>query len=232
MAQCKWCGRSDDSLNLTEKGLCETCSPVITVDISNRLGMIKYCKKIVRESEEPNTLLAKSDLIVEQAQALLEYEKRGIPTIRPSPSKLIQAYRQGREALILKCAESMVEKAVAATEALTSTDTKISWLKKIFPRIQQYKTSTDNHELFDDLEQRVIHLIQQTQLTGYLEKAREAVRKGHEKRALDLYKSALHFLKEDETDEALRQENMPAVEAKIAELEGVEEPESPNDSAT
>jgi hypothetical protein len=232
MAQCKWCGRSDESLNLTEKGLCETCSPAITMDISNRLGMIKYCKKLVKESEEPNTLLAKSDLIVEQAQALLEYEKRGIPTIRPSPSQLIQAYREGREALILKCAESMVEKAVAATEALTSTDTKISWLKKIFPKIEQYKTGVDNEELFGALEQRVTHLIQQTQLTGYLETARDAERKGNEKRALDLYNSALHFLKDDETDETLRQENMPAVEAKIAELEGAEEPESPNHKTT
>jgi len=232
MAQCKWCGRSDESLHLTEKGLCETCSPAITMDISNRLGMIKHCKKALKESEEPNTLLAKSDLIVEQAEALLEYEKRGIPTIRPAPSELIRTYREGRDTLILKCAESMVEKAVAATEALTSTDTKISWLKKIFPKIEQYKTRVDNQELFDALERSVTQLIQQTQLTGYLEKARDAVRKSQEKRALDLYKSALHFLKDDETDQTLRQENMPAVEAKIAELKGAEEPESPNDKAT
>jgi len=228
MAECKWCGRSDESLDVTEKGLCDTCSPAVTMDISNRLGMIKYCKKIINESEEPDVLLAKSDLIVEQAQALLEYEKRGIPTIRPAPSKLIQAYREGRDALILKCAESTVEKAMAATEALTSADTKISWLKKIFPKIEQYRASTDNHQLFDALERKLTTLIQQTQLQDYLEKARDAELKGHEKRALDLYNSALHFLKEDETDETLRQENLAPVEAKIAEFSKAEEDERAN----
>jgi len=229
MAQCKWCDRSDESLQVTQKGLCETCSSGVVMDISNRLGMIKYCKKTIDESEELDTLLSKTDLIVEQAEALLEYEKRGIPTIRPSPSKLLDAYREGRDALILKCAERKVEKAVAATEALTSADTTISWLSKIVPEIQQYKTRAENQQPFEALEKRVANLIHQTQLGAYLENARDAELKGHRKRSLDLYNGALQFLKNDEVDETLRQENIPAIEAKIAELSEAEEKGRGND---
>jgi len=230
MAQCKWCGRSDVSPQETEKGLCETCSPGIVMDIRNRLGMIKHCKKLIDESEDMDTQLSKIDLIVEQAEALLKYEKGGIPTIRPSPSELIHAYREGRDALILKCAERKVEKALAATGVLTDADTKISWLSKILPEIQQYKTRADSEELLDALEKRVTRLIQQTQLSAYLEKARDAELKGHRKRALDLYNSALHFLENDETDESLRQYNISAVEAKIDELSEADEEESSNDA--
>jgi hypothetical protein len=201
------------------------------MDISNRLGMIKHCKKAIDESEDLDAQLAKVDLIVEQAEALLEYEKRGIPTIRPSPSKLIQAYREGRDALILKCAERKVEKAVAATEVLTDTDTKISWLKRIPSEMQQYRARADNRETLDALEGKVMHLIHQTQLGAYLENARNAELKGHRKRALELYRAALQFLKNDEMDKAFRQGNMPAIEAKIAELSKTGEAEPDENGA-
>ena len=231
MAQCKWCGHSDESLQVTEDGFCETCSSAITMDITNRLRMIKHCKKLMAESEELDTQLSKSDLIVEHAEALLEYEKRGIPTIQPSPSELIRTYREGRDALILKCAERAVQNALAAAEVLTSTETKISWLSKILPKIQGYRTRADNQGFLDALEKKVINLIHHTRLRAYLEEARDAEVKGHRERALDLYSGALHFLQNDEISESLREENISAIEAKIAELEGAEEAEPEENGA-
>ena len=218
MAQCKWCGRSGESLHVTENGLCDTCGPGVVMDITNRARMINHCKKLVEESKELDTRLSNCDIIAENAEALLEYETRGIPTIRPLPSELIHTYRDGRDDLILKGVEREVENAVAAADILTSADTKVNQLSKMLLTIQGYKTKTGSPGLLDDLEKRLTNLIHQAQLNGYLEEARQAEVKGQRDQELDRYNDALHFLKRDDIDDSLRQENISVVEAKIDEL--------------
>jgi hypothetical protein len=187
--------------------------------------MINRCKKLIGESKKLDERLSECDNLVEHAEALLEYEKRGIPTIEPSPSELVRTYREGRDDLIVKGAEREAENALAAAEVFANADTKVSRLSKMLLKIQEYKTRLDKAGRLDALEKRMADLTHQTQLTGYLEEAREANIKGRHRRALELYKYALHFLESEGVGESLRQDNLPAVEAKIAELVGAEEGE-------
>lgn len=225
MANCKWCGCSGEVLDVTEDGLCSACEPVVSMEINNRLRMINRCKKLIGESEKLDERLSECDNLVEHAEALVEYEKREIPTIEPSASELVRTYREGRDELIVKGAEREAESALAAAEVFADADTKVIQLSKMLLKIQEYKTRLGKAGRLDDLEKRMADLTHQTQLTGYLEEAREANIKGRHRRALELYNSALHFLESEVVSEALRQDNLPAVEAKIAELIALEQGE-------
>ena len=225
MANCKWCGCSGEVLDVTEDGLCSACEPVVSMEINNRLRMINRCKKLVGESEKLDEQLEECDNLVEHAEALVEYEERGIPTIEPSASELVRTYREGRDDLIVKGAEREAENALAAAEVFANADTKVSQLSKMVLKIQEYKAKLHKAGRLDALEQRMAELTHQTQLKGYLEEAREAKIKGRHRRALELYNYALHLLESEVVSEALRQDNLPAVEAKIAELIALEQGE-------
>jgi hypothetical protein len=225
MGKCKWCKRSGESLRVTRKGLCRTCEPGVTMEVKNRSRMINHCKKLMGNSSELEAHLSQCDHLVEHAEALLQYEERGIPTVRPAPSDLIREYRDGRDDLIVRWAEREAENALAAAEVLTSPDTKVSQLSKVLLRIQKYKMYLGSAGRLDALEKKVAEMAHQIQLTGYLEEARDADIRGLRKRAFDLYKYALHFLESEGVEESLREENLPAVEAKVAELTEPEEVE-------
>ena len=66
----------------------------------------------------------------------------------------------------------------------------------------------------------MVGLNHQTQLNAYLDEAKKAEFKGQRKKALDRYYDALYFLKHDEIEDALQQEHLSAIEAKINELGG------------
>jgi len=225
MAKCKLCGRSGESLRVTKRGLCEMCEPGVTMEVNNRSRMINHCKKLVEESKELEAQLSQCDHIAEHAEALLQYEERGIPTIKPSPSELIRVYRDGKDDLILKNAEREAESALAATEIMAGPEAKAGHLSKALAKIREYKTKLDKAGHLGALEKKMADLVHQTQLTVYLEEARDADIRGLRKRALELYNYALHFLESEGVSESLREGNLPAVEAKIAELVGPEEGE-------
>jgi hypothetical protein len=193
--------------------------------------MINHCRKLVEESKELDEQLSQCDSLAEHAEALLQYEERGIATIRPLPSELIRVYRDGKDDLILRSAEREVESAIAAAKVMAGPDAKASQLSKALAKIRDYKTKLGKAGHLDAVERKMADLVHQTQLTVYLDEARDADIRGLRKRALELYKYALHFLEGEGISESLRQDNLPAVEAKIAALIGPEEGEEEEEKA-
>ncbi|MDP2718538.1 MAG: hypothetical protein Q8P44_01700, partial [Dehalococcoidia bacterium] len=47
--------------------------------------------KLIEESKNTKTRVSRCDLLIQHAQALLEYERKGIP-LNPSPSQLLSQY--------------------------------------------------------------------------------------------------------------------------------------------
>lgn len=69
------------------------------------------------------------------------------------------------------------------------------------------------------MEIKVRKFLHETQLNAFLEEARKAEFKGNKKKALDQYKEALYFLRNDEIDDSLQAGKIKEIEKKISELE-------------
>jgi hypothetical protein len=187
--------------------------------VQQRARIINDSLKLIETSKKVDTRISRCDLVLEHAAALAEYEKRGIATIEPSPSSLLQEYAKRRDKLILQGLEAEVETAQARAKVATTTTSKINQLSEALLKVQRYKTETSNANALSELEAKLHGLIHQTQLDAYLDKAGKAEFKGRRKQALDQYYEALYFLKHDEIDDSLQADHISAIEAKIAELE-------------
>jgi len=220
MAKCKYCGRSGLFLSVTREGLCKTCHPIVAMDVGQRGRIINDSVRLIEESKKLDTQISRCNLLLEHAAALAEYEKRGIPTVKPPPSALLREYTERRDELILQGLEAVVETAQARASVATTTKPKINQLSKALLKVREYKTKTSDPASLDALETKLVSLIHQTELDGYLDRARKAEFKGRWKKALDQYYEALYFLKHDEIDDSLQADHISAIEAKIAELEG------------
>lgn len=76
-----------------------------------------------------------------------------------------------------------------------------------------------NKSKLDEMEIKVRKFLHETQLNAFLEEARKAEFKGNKKKALDQYKEALYFLRNDEIDDSLQAGKIKEIEKKISELE-------------
>lgn len=91
MAQCKMCGRKGLLLSVSADGLCRSCAPIVVMDVQQRGRIIKDSMKLIEESKNTKTRVSRCDLLIQHAQALSEYERKGIP-LNPSPSQLLSQY--------------------------------------------------------------------------------------------------------------------------------------------
>lgn len=92
MGLCRMCGRKGLLLSVSKSGLCKSCDSIVVIDIQQRARTIDDCMKSIDKSKNNKTRLARCNLLLGHAQALLEYEHKGIPTISPPPSHVVSEY--------------------------------------------------------------------------------------------------------------------------------------------
>jgi hypothetical protein len=155
MPKCKWCGRSGLLLSISKKGLCKDCDAGVVMEVTRTGQVIQESLEIIEKSKKLDTQLSRLDVIHELASKLKRYEDRGIPTIKPSPSKLLQDITDQRNELILKGLETEIENAWAKASVATTITTKINHLSKALLTIREYRTKIDNQELLDGLERKI-----------------------------------------------------------------------------
>lgn len=218
MAECKMCGRKGLFLSVSANGLCKSCEPIVVMDVQQRGRIINDSRKLVAESKNMKTRLSRCDLLIEHAQALLEYEHKGIPTVSPSPSQLLSEYTAMRNQIVLEGVTAEVEKALTKAEIAVTPRTSINEANKALLKILEGKQELRDQAKLDQLEARVRRFSHETQLNAYLEAARKAEFTGQKKKALEQYQEALYFLKTDEIDDLSQAEEISKIEAKISEL--------------
>lgn len=218
MGQCKMCGRKGFFLAVSVNGLCNACERIVVMDVQQRRRIIDDCMKLVAESKNMKTRLSRCDLLVEHAQALLEYEHKGIPTTSPSPSQVLTEYTAMRDQIVLEGVAAEVEKVLAKAEIAATPRTSINEANKALLKIREGRQELHDQAKLDQLEACVRRFSHETQLNAYLEAARKAEFKGQKKKALDQYQEALYFLRSDEIDDSLQAEKIAEIEAKISEL--------------
>lgn len=220
MGQCKNCGHSGWFLSISELGLCNDCHGFISSDISNRSRIISESAKIIAKSKKLDVQLSRYDLMIEQLEALKQYEEKGIPTVDEPPSKWLQECKKRKDEFIYEGLKLELKDAQNKTEITTSMTAKINQLSKVLVKIREYKDKIKNPSDLNLLEKTASDFIHKIQLNSYLDAANKAEFKRQPKKALDQYYEALYFLKHDDIDDSFQKEHISNIEQKIAELGG------------
>ena len=101
MAQCILCGEKSLFLSVSANRLCKRCDPVVVKDVQQRSQIINDCRKTITKRINAKLKLFFCDRLIENAKELIDYERKGIPTITPLPSEFVSEYGSYREQIIL-----------------------------------------------------------------------------------------------------------------------------------
>ncbi len=140
MPQCKWCSKKGFFLSLSKKSLCKSCQLMIETKINNHARVIKSNIKVLGASEEKEKNINHCDEIIEKARELLRYEKKGISTIDPSPSKLIKEFTTTHDKLIIKSVPEKVNEALLSAESALLPYNEIYSINEVLNKIKTVRT--------------------------------------------------------------------------------------------
>jgi len=140
MPQCKWCDKKGFFLSLSKRGLCKSCQSMIETKINSHSRVIKSNIKVLGTSEEKEKNINHCDEIIERASELLKYEKRGISTIDPLPSKLIKEFTTTHDKLIIKSIPEKVSEALLSAESALLPYNEIYCVNEVISQINTVRT--------------------------------------------------------------------------------------------
>lgn len=100
MIQCKWCDKHIFWMFSRRDCLCRSCRAEITADIERILPAVKYSIKVVANAANRSLRIEHCRTILEHAERLQAYARRGIPVGDFQPDRLIEEYRNAHDSLI------------------------------------------------------------------------------------------------------------------------------------
>lgn len=217
MATCRYCDRKGIFISIDVNGLCKKCRPLLIV-IQQNIRILKESMRLAHEGKTFKTRLSRCDLVLEEAEALLAYEKKKIPTVTPAPSAIASHYREFHDDLIMEEAESIAEKSSAKANIAGSVRSHEAALANGLLKIQEITANLIDFERGTNLIETHQFLIHQNKLGGFLEAARKAEFKGNRKKALDQYQEALYFILHDDVPDGEQKKQITEIEEKIKQL--------------
>jgi hypothetical protein len=226
MAQCKWCGKSGFLFPVNQHGICSNCETVINMEIQSRIRILFDSLKIVGETKNIDTFISRVDLIIQHSEALMKYEKKGIPTTdRPPskspPSEIFNAFQSKRDTLIVEKLDAEYISLIKSLELPSvSAKKKVNDLNKLLLKSMEIKPKLKNSAIISNLENKIKRQINNIQFNSLLEEAQKAEFKNNKKSALSKYYEALYFLEHDIVDDSLQNEQISKLKTKIIELGG------------
>lgn len=220
MAMCKWCSRSGFFLSVDGNGLCKSCAPGISLEVASRLRVLNESVHLAGNSKKLETKLSRCDLVIAHATALERYEVRGIPVCNPPPSSFRRRFEVFRKGILVEQLEADEAAFMTKLGVLPSLKARLTEASKFLVRITAFRQQNPDVEELAGLAERVEVLQQREQLAVYLEEAKRAEFKHHDKKALGHYYDALYFLRNDKVDDALQYGEIAVIEEKIKSLGG------------
>lgn len=218
MAACKYCGCSGWFFPLDKAGLCGTCAHLVGLEVDQRRGIIRDAAKLAEQTANPQSKLARLDVILANLEALAKFEERGIPTVEGSPSEMLRSKKAERDRLLLDTAKKDIEETLAKVQAADGPDAKLLLYNGLLLRLGEHKTSAGDARALGELEGKVKASVYQIELNVRLEKAKKADEARDERRALSLYEEALIYLKATDMEPSARAKHAVKINGRIKEL--------------
>ena len=192
MARCKWCDKRGMFLSVDPNGLCRNCQHLV-VEIQSRARVLEQSMKLADKGKTFGTRLSRCELVIEHAEHLVQFERKGVPTVSPFPSQLLDEFRALRTQLIVSEAESITETAFEKSSLASTINSKERALAAGVLKLREITQGLNNRSLVEPMEEQLRQEIHRVTLDGYLESARKAEFKGNFKKAIDQYQEALYL---------------------------------------
>ena len=97
---CLYCLRRFPESKLNARSLCEECEANFQTYFARCVEIIQESINLIEASPSVQTKVSRCEVIIQQCETLREYEIKGIPTIDPPPSEVLEVALQKREELL------------------------------------------------------------------------------------------------------------------------------------
>ena len=174
--------------------------------------------RLAHEGKTHGTRLSRCELAIEHAEFLLEFERKDVATVSPSPSSILRQYQNFRIEIIVAEASDVSKKAFEKSSLATTAKSKERILAAAVLKVREVGQSLEERSYVASLELKLRREIHRVTLDGYLDAARKAEFKGNIKKAIDQFQEALFFIRNDDIDDAQQQLEIRDLEAKLEEL--------------
>lgn len=108
LVKCKECGKRKFSFFLNHQGLCKLCEPRVYSIVKRHGDFIKDCLSLIDRTPAESLRLSRYKLLIENARSLIHFELKGIPTIKPHPSKIVEEFSRLHDGIIFNELEEMI----------------------------------------------------------------------------------------------------------------------------
>ena len=138
MSKCKNCGKTGLFVKVSNNGLCDNCETFVTANIQNHARIYNDSIRIIETSENPDAVYSRIKLVIETLYALLEYENKGITTINPAPSQLIEKFKYEVDRFLLESFNRANITLSVEILSLKSNEAKRKRIQKFLELINKY----------------------------------------------------------------------------------------------
>jgi len=153
MAKCKYCGKSSIFLKVTPNGLCNNCDQVVVMDIQNRSRIYNDSIRLIDSSENPDVVYSRIQVAKDTLTVLLNYETKGIPTINPVPSQLLEVFNKDSDEFLHETFNKAYKSLSIKLLNLKSDTAKRNHLQKFIEKIDEYIVKVRNNQPLIDMRQ-------------------------------------------------------------------------------
>ena len=98
--ECLYCLQCFPESKLNTRSLCEECDSNFQPYFARCVEIIQESINLIATSPSVQTKVSRCEVIIQQCETLREYEIKGIPTIDPPPSEVLEVALQQREELL------------------------------------------------------------------------------------------------------------------------------------
>ncbi len=165
MHNCTLCGIAFPNSENNASGLCPGCDLAVSIDIQEKLRVMRRCEHAIHTSSGHQTRLYNCLLLMQKAKWLRKYEKMGIPTVTPLPSEWIDRYSEKYDDIVFERIFKEVNDTFAEAEKAVSSHALDSRLNFALQKITEGKNLFLNKEKYKSLNVRVMSYLYSNMLT-------------------------------------------------------------------
>lgn len=151
MSKCKICKRGGLFFKTNKEGLCPQCTKLLLHSLKREKQIFDESMKLINTSKKIDTKMSRIDLIEEQANRLSVYEKKGINTVSPKPSKILRELPSFRDQIIVKHYKKDLKELKKQVSTLKTIKSKINKYDKYYNEMLNYQDIMKKPQLLNKL---------------------------------------------------------------------------------
>jgi len=160
MGHCKWCDRSGIFFSVNERGLCSECDFKFINEGKSRTRVINNCEEIIGKSNNPETVISRTNVLIDNLNQLSKYEVKGIQVLTRPTKDLIEDFSQTCNDRILEIMTNEFQISREKIDKTISNKAKIDACEKYISKVIEIKgqlfTDVPNYQITLKIMEKLI----------------------------------------------------------------------------